>query len=127
LCSLALYPELIIFDTYVIVNNREIILKTGPKEITKNWSDLKDLKIRDMGRIQTATLIFDKGQITFDASMIDNAGPKPVVRMSLKGEYFRFPNLNTQEIKILENDLYGVVKRRFDKMKGSPGVEASKV
>ncbi|MCA9428259.1 MAG: hypothetical protein KC994_24480 [Candidatus Omnitrophica bacterium] len=114
---LAAYLRRKIFDTYVIYKNQEIILKTGPKEVKKLWADLKDLKIRDMGRVQTATLVFDKGKITFDASMIDNAGPKPVVRMTMKGEQFRFPNLNVQDIKILENDLYGVVKRRFDKMK----------
>ena len=114
---LAAYLRRKIFDTYVIVNNKEIVFKTGPKEVTKLWADLKDVKVRNMGRVQTATLVFDKGKITFDASMIDNAGPKPVVRMTLKGEQFRFPNLNVQEIKILENDLYGVVKRRFEKMK----------
>ena len=116
---LAAYLKRKVFDTYVVINKQGITLRTGPKEIQKEWSDLKDLKVRNLGRIQTATLVFGKGTVTFDASMIDHAGPKPVVRMTLKGEEFRFPNLNTQPIKILENDLYGVVKKRFDKVKSS--------
>jgi len=114
---LAAYLKRKIFDTYIVVNKQGIVFRTGPKEIQKNWSDMIDLKVRNLGRVQTATLVFEKGKITFDASMIDNAGPKPTVRMTLKGEEFRFPNLNTQPIKILENDLYGVVKKRFDKVK----------
>lgn len=112
---LAAYLRRKIFDTYIVINKKEVILKTGPREITLPWSEVKDLKVRNLGRIQTATLVSDKGKITFDASMIDNSGPKPIVRMTLKGEQFRFPNLNTQEIKILENDLFGVVNRKWEK------------
>jgi hypothetical protein len=116
---LSAYLKRKIFDTYIVVNNKETILTTGPRETTIAWSDVKDLKVRNLGRIQTATLVSDKKKITFDASMIDNSGPKPTVRMTLRGEYFHFPNLNTQEIKILENDLYGVVRKKFEKSKAS--------
>ncbi|MCA9450780.1 MAG: hypothetical protein KC931_26900 [Candidatus Omnitrophica bacterium] len=114
---LAAYLKRKVFDTYIICNNQEVIWRTGPKEIRKPWSEVQELKIRNLGRIQTATLVYTKGKITFDATMIDNSGPKPSIRLTLSGEQFRFPNLNTQEVKILENDLYGVVKKKFDKVK----------
>lgn len=122
---LAAYLKRRIFDTYIVLNDREIIYRTGPKEIHKPLSEWKDFKIRHVGRIQTATLVFEKGRITFDASMVDHNGPRPVIRRSLKGEYFRWVNLTTQPIKILENDLYGVLKRRFDRLAAAKNPPAS--
>lgn len=106
-----------IYETVIFCSDEGLRLQSGSREIQCRWEDIQDLRTRDFGRYQTATVVVPGGKISIDATMVDGHGPRPAVRMTIKGEQMVFPNGDIQPLRIQENELYGIIRKRYESKK----------
>lgn len=109
------------FDTFVFYDKEGLRFRSGSKDTEIKWNEIREVKTREAGRLQTATVIGPKSRFTFDASLFNSSGPRPTVKMGLTGEKFLYSNGDVVPMKIRENELYGVIEKKLAAIKKAEG------